>query len=89
MIKDKLINDARYCFTRIYFLLFLTGREYKKSEMWSNHIIIFCTLWSHLSGNSEDELKHHKRTKRFLWMTHEKRLVLPPVRFKLFLLQII
>ena len=52
--------------------------------MW-NHIIIFCALWSHLSSfgslsstnEDEEELKGHKRTKRFLWMTHEKRLVLP------------
>ena len=64
---------------RFFFSFFQT--EIIKKTMW-NHIIIFCTLWSHLYGtipSEEDELRHHKRTKRFLWMTHEKRLVLPVI----------
>ena len=61
-------------------------------KMWrTNHIIIFCTvLWSVYgqqqqknseNENEDDELKSHRRSKRFLWMTHEKRLVLPVRNF--------
>ena len=62
-------------------------------KMWrTNHIIIFCTiLWSvygqqqqnseNENNNEEDEIKSHRRSKRFLWMTHEKRLVLPVRNF--------
>ena len=61
-------------------------------KMWrTNHIIIFCTiLWSvygqqnseNENNNEEDEIKSHRRSKRFLWMTHEKRLVLPVRNFE-------
>jgi len=53
--------------------------------MWSSHILAIISLWNCFGTGhfwESEEVSHqqhnHHRNKRFLWMTHEKRLVFPP-----------